>query len=165
MPPAQTIAPLHIRKSLTMAVVFGAIFVAGALFFAWAIGGRLWSGRTVDGMSWLWLLGMAGMAGWTLRDAVDRRVQVTLTAEGFSDRRTGGAITPWSAVRGAVGFIANGVEGVEFAIGPDDARHLVRIVLRNLDASSADILAYVRRAAPHVEIPKAFDLLKGWVDG
>jgi hypothetical protein len=179
------IQPVHIRRSLTLNAVFGVVFVVGALFFAYAIVVRLSSGRTVDGMSWMWLLGMTAMAAWSLRDAIDRRVQVTLSAEGFTDRRTGGALVPWSAVRGASGFIANGIPGVEFAIGPDDAldvghdwlegsgrirgilpsRHAVRIITRNLDASSADVLAFVRRAAPHVVIPDAFDLLKGRVKG
>jgi hypothetical protein len=180
--PAMSITPLHIRRSVPFNALFGVVFVAGALFFGWAIAARLMSGRAVDGMSWMWLLMMAAMSFWTLRDALDRRVQVTLTAEGFSDRRAGGALTPWSAVREANGIVAAGVSIVEFTIGEEDARdvgkdwlegsgrhrefmssrHVVRIVMRNLDASSADVLAFVRRAAPHVVIPKAFDLLHGW---
>jgi hypothetical protein len=182
---SKTIYPLLIRRSLTLNAVFGVIFAGGTLILAWAIITRLFRGVAVDGMSWLLLLGLTGMAVWSLRDAIDRRVQVKLTAEGFTDRRTGGAFVPWSAVRKANGIIASGVSIVEFTIGPQDARnvgtdwlegsgryrtilpsgHIVRIVTRNLDSSSADILAFERRAAPHVEIPKKLDLIKGWVDG
>lgn len=179
------IAPLLIRRSLTLNAVFGVIFSCGAIYFAWAIISRLSRGVSVDVMAWMWLLGLAGMAAWSLRDAIDRRVQVMLTAEGFTDRRTGGVLVPWSSVHHANGVIANGVSIVEFTTGSEAAgvvandwlegsgrhraifpdRHVVRVVLRNLDASSADILAYVRRAAPHVEIPQKLDLLKGWVEG
>ncbi len=179
------IAPLLIRRSLTLNAIFGVIFSCGTIYFAWAIISRLARGASVDGMAWLWLLGLGGMAAWSLWDTIDRRVQVMPTAEGFTDRRTGGALIPWSSVHNANGVAANGVSIVEFTIGPEAAgdiaadwlegsgrhraifpdRHVVRVVLRNLDASSADILAYVRRAAPHVEIPQKLDLLKGWVDG
>jgi hypothetical protein len=178
------IHPLHIRRSLTLNALFGVVFVAGALFFGWAITARLMGGRAVDGMSWAWLLMMVAMAAWTLRDAIDRRVQVTLTAEGFSDRRAGGALVPWNVVSAANAVVASGVPIVEFTVGPENARdvgrdwlegsgrartilperHVVRVVMRNLDASSADVIAFVRRAAPHVEIPQKLDLLKGWVD-
>ncbi len=163
-----SVTPLSIRRSLTLNAVFGVIFTGGALFFAWAIVRRIARGAEVDAMAWLWLLGFGVTAAWALRDAIDRRVQVLLTADGFTDRRTGGTLVPWSAVRQVNAIVANGISVVEFTIGPEDAlavgsdwlegsgrrhtvwpdRHIVRVVMRNLDASSSDVIAFVRRAAP-----------------
>jgi hypothetical protein len=183
--PTSDLHPLLIRRSLTTGVIFGVITAGGAMFFAVAIGTRLYRGGSVEGTAWLWLLTLTGMAAWCLRDVIDRRVQVRFTAEGLRDHRTGGALVPWSVIRKANDYVANGSSMIEFTIGPDDARdvgsdwlegsgrhratwperHVVRVAMENLDASSADVIAFVRRAAPHVEIPGKLDLLRGWVDG
>jgi hypothetical protein len=173
MPPAETIPPLIIRKSLTLAIA--GIIVAGlfAVALAVVIAIATSRGRQVEAMAWLMIPMALGLAVWAGRDALDRRVLATLDAEGFRDIRTGGALTPWSAVRKAVAYSSGSGPLVEFEVGPEDARdvgadwlagagrhttliagwHIVSLPLHRLDASPADVIAFVRRAAPHVAMP------------
>jgi hypothetical protein len=140
--------PVEIRKSATIYAI-GTVLVGGfALWMGAMLAYAAAQGRpsAAEPTSWLVFLGTAVIAGWSLWNALDRRVVIRLTADGFHDLREENGLLPWSEVRSA-------------AIGQSDTVLLQlkhgrsdRLVhVRALDMSGRAIIDYARRAAPRVD--------------
>jgi hypothetical protein len=160
MTPSTPPYPVEIRKSVTIYVV-GTVLVGG---LALVLGGQLvraaWLGRMPQEPSnaIVVVVMLAAITGWSLWNALDRRVRIRLTADGFHDLRQDEALVPWSLVRSVT-------------IGQSDTIVIVMkdglpgrtVDIRALDMSGRAIIDYAKRAAPHVEenVVDLLDLVRG----
>ncbi|GLS38520.1 hypothetical protein GCM10010869_41150 [Mesorhizobium tianshanense] len=115
-------------------------------------------------------LGCLGRGLFLARGAFDTGVQVVLDAVGFRDRRGGGVLVPWEKVRSVspVSDEDSAMINFELTEPPPDAiryapanalglllpfgKNTVRMEIASLDATGADMIAAIRRLAPHVAV-------------
>ena len=114
--------------------------------------------------------GAPGQRLFLARDAFDTGVQVVLDTVGFRDRRGGGVLVPWEKVR-SVSLVCDedsAMINFELTEPPPDAiryapanalglllpfgKNTVRMEISSLDATGADMIATIRRLAPHVAV-------------
>jgi len=133
------------------------------LFLCAAAAYGSWRGAAIGPLAFAWIagIGFAGLGLIHLRIGLDRAVQLTLSPEGLRDHRSGGVLIPWRAVRRArdpgPGRRA-GIIDLDLAedaplgsdlLGGAGPRH-VRVPLDALDTNAREMLAHIRRFAPHL---------------
>jgi hypothetical protein len=165
-------APVEIRNS-AMGKLLPAIgpFLIAATFGFFALEG-LASGAPGGGVLLVAVLalGCLGLGFFIARGAFDTSVQVVLDADGFRDRRGGDVLVPWRTVRSVRLVSGQGSAMLSFdlmgpppdAIRPAPANALRRVLpfggntvhmeVSSLDMSGADMIAAIRRLAPHVGV-------------
>lgn len=165
--------PLEIRNSATGKIfpaigpfLIGAIFAFGALqgLAAGAAGG--WVLVIV-----LLALGCLALGFFIARGAFDKSVKVVLDDKGFRDRRAGDVLVPWRnvlSVRLASGGKGAAMLNFELTGEPPDeikysavnalsrmlpfGKNIVHMEISSLDVQGQDMIAAIRRLAPHVAI-------------
>ncbi|TJW10518.1 MAG: hypothetical protein E5W82_19810 [Mesorhizobium sp.] len=165
-------APVEIRNSPTgkifpaigpflIAVIFGFFALKG--LGSGAPGGRLFLVAALA-------LGCLGLGLFLARGAFDTSVQVVLDARGFRDRRGGDVLVPWEKVRGVRLTSGQGSAMLNFELTepPPGAiryapantlnlilpfgKNIVHMEVSSLDTSGLDMIAAIRRFAPHVAV-------------
>jgi hypothetical protein len=167
-------APVEIRNSPT-----GKIFPALGPFLIAAIIGffvlkGLATGAPSGGLLWVAVLALSclGLGLFIARGAFDTSVQVVLDARGFRDRRGGDVLVPWEKVRGVRLTSGKGSAMISFELTepPPDAiryapanalnlilpfgKNTVHMEISSLDISGPDMIAAIRRLAPHVAVDR-----------
>ncbi|MBR0641264.1 hypothetical protein [Plastoroseomonas hellenica] len=145
------VAKLGIGVPLLCAAAFGSIREGqgGQLLVAW-IGGLLLTG-----------LGLIH-----LRTGLDKTVKLVLSSEGFQDQRSGGVLIPWHQIRQVRNhgtatniidlelvndlYVGSDVMSGAGNIGSDLRR--VRVPLDELDTTAGEMVAHIRRLAPHAAV-------------
>ncbi|TGV08671.1 hypothetical protein EN816_32735 [Mesorhizobium sp. M8A.F.Ca.ET.173.01.1.1] len=142
-----------VAGSLLMAAIFGFYTLKGLA--NGADGGRVF-------LVALLALGFLGFGGYMVRGAFDTSVKVVLDENGFRDRRLGDVLVPWhrvQSVRLSSSGKGSGMVSFELTGEPSDALanalfggNTVRMEVNSLDMSGLDIVAAIKRLAPHVAV-------------
>ncbi|RWN50994.1 hypothetical protein [Mesorhizobium sp.] len=165
-------APVEIRNSPT-GKLFPAIgpFLIAAIFSFFALKGLASGapGRELFVVAVL-ALGCLWLGLFLARGAFDTGVQVMLDDRGFRDRRGGDVLVPWEKVRSAHLTSGEGAAMISFELTelPPDAiryapanalgrwlpfgKNIVHMEISSLDITGADMIAAIRRLAPHVAV-------------
>ena len=165
-------APVELRNSAT-GKIFPAIgpFIIGAMFSFGALQG-LASGGDGGRVLVIALLALAclGLGFFIARGAFDTSVKVTLDQRGFRDARAGDVLVPWHKVCTAHLTSGKGSAMVNFGLTeelPDEIKYApanvldlilpfgkntVHMEVSSLDMNGADIIAAIKRLAPHVAV-------------
>ncbi|PAQ05510.1 hypothetical protein [Mesorhizobium temperatum] len=163
-------APVEIRNSLT-GKLFPALgpFLIAAIFGFFALKG-LASGAPAGRLLWVAVLalGCLALGLFLARGAFDTGVQVVLDDRGFRDRRGGDVLVPWEKVRRVHPGKDAGMISFELTEPPPDAiryapanalglllpfgKNIVHMEISSLDITGADMIAAIRRLAPHVAV-------------
>jgi hypothetical protein len=163
-------SPVEIRNS-TFGKIFPALgpFLLAAIFGFFALKGFA-SGAPGQRLLLVAVLalGCLGLGLFLARGVFDTGAQVVLDAVGFRDRRGGGVLVPWEKVRSVSLVSDEGSAMINFELTepPPDAiryapanalglllpfgKNTVRMEISSLDATGADMIAAIRRLAPHV---------------
>lgn len=142
-----------VAGSLLMAAIFGFYTLKGLA--NGADGGRVF-------LVALLALGFLGFGGYMVRGAFDTSVKVVLDENGFRDRRAGDVLVPWETVKSvrlSSSGKGSGMVSFELTGEPSDALanalcggNTVRMEVNSLDMSGLDIVAAIKRLAPHVAV-------------
>lgn len=166
-------APLELRNSAT-GKIFPAIgpVVIGVMFGFGALRG-LASGTNSGHVLVIALLAAVclGLGYFIARGAFDNSVKVTLDQRGFRDARAGDVLVPWQNVlsvrlasggKGAamLNFELTGEPPDEIKYAPANAlsrmlpfgKNIVHMEISSLDVQGQDMIAAIRRLAPHVTV-------------
>lgn len=165
-------APVEIHNSPT-GKLFPAIgpFLIAAIFGFFALKG-LASGAPGRGLFLVAVLalGCLGLGLFLARGAFDTGVKVVLDDRGFRDRRGGDVLVPWEKVRSVHLTSGKGAAMISFELTeppPDAIKHapanalalllpfgknIVHMEVSSLDTTGADMIAAIRRLAPHVAV-------------
>jgi hypothetical protein len=161
---------VEIRNGLRAGHVFVIALKLGlGLFLCGAAAYGSWRGAPIGPLAFAWIAGLGGVALGLihLQVGLDRTIQLVLSPEGFRDRRSGSVLIPWPAVREArnlgPGNTANVIEldlTEDVPVGSDilsgagnrgSGLRRVRIPLDELDTNAREMLAHIRRFAPHLK--------------
>ena len=165
-------APLELRNSPS-GKILPAVgpFLIGGVFGFGALQGVA-SGADGGHVLWIALLGAACLAlgAFIARGAFDTSVKVVLNSQGFRDSRAGDVLVPWAKVRSAHLTSGKGSAMVNFGLTeepPDEIKYApanvldlilpfgkntVHMEVSSLDMNGADIIAAIKRLAPHVAV-------------
>ena len=165
---------LVLRNNLMFNSVFGLLRLGVGLMVAVGGGWRWIAGEAGTELKIAVFVGIALVAVglYDMRLFLDRRAQVMLGPEGFSDRRLGHFVVPWSSVAAVSFSPGKGSAMVRFHLDAPPGPHVrfdfmsstgaprifpwhrntIQIEISVLDTSYREIFDAVRRFAPHVEI-------------
>ena len=166
------VAPLEIRNSPSGKILPAlGPFLIGGIFGFGALQGAA-SGADGGHVLWIALLCVACLAlgAFIARGAFDTSVKVVLNSQGFRDRRAGDVLVPWNKVK-SVRLTAGGKGAamLNFELTgepPDEIRYssanafglmpfgktTVHMEISSLDARGEDMVAAVKKFAPHVVV-------------
>lgn len=125
-----------------------------------------WQGAPAGMLAFAWIAGLVfvGLGLIHLQTGLDKTAQLTLSAEGFRDHRSGGKLIPWSQVRrirnhGNAMNILDLELAEDAAVGADplsgagnlgSSLRRVRIPLDALDTTAREMMAHIQRFAPQL---------------
>lgn len=161
---------LRVGNVVVIALKLGFGFVFGALAIY-----KSWLGAAPGQLAFLWLATVAllTIGAFHLQTALDGTIQLTLSPDGLRDRRSGGVLIPWAAIKKVSNHPGYGSASSSINLELDDSlaigsdlisgsgttifnKKLVRINIDALDTDARELIGHIKHFCPHVAIARPF---------